>query len=33
MFMRVYWAFAGNRFANWRQFVPFDKQGLEKFGM
>ena len=22
MFMRVYWAFAGNRFANWRQFIP-----------
>jgi Ni/Fe-hydrogenase 1 B-type cytochrome subunit len=30
MFMRVYWAFAGNRFANWRQFVPFDKKGREK---
>ena len=30
MFMRVYWAFAGNRFANWRQFIPFDKQGREK---
>ncbi|MDX9705650.1 MAG: Ni/Fe-hydrogenase, b-type cytochrome subunit [Weeksellaceae bacterium] len=30
MFMRVYWAFVGNRFANWRQFVPFDKKGLEK---
>ncbi|WDT68949.1 Ni/Fe-hydrogenase, b-type cytochrome subunit [Cloacibacterium sp. TD35] len=30
MFMRVYWAFVGNRFANWRQFVPFDKKGIEK---
>ena len=30
MFMRLYWAFAGNRFANWRQFVPFDKEGREK---
>lgn len=30
MFMRVYWAFVGNRFANWRQFVPFDKKGREK---
>lgn len=30
MFMRVYWAFAGNRFANWRQFVPFNKEGREK---
>lgn len=30
MFMRVYWAFAGNRFANWRQFLPFDKEGREK---
>ena len=27
MVMRVYWAFVGNRFANWRQFVPFDKEG------
>lgn len=30
MIMRVYWAFAGNRFANWRQFVPFDKKGRQK---
>ena len=30
MVMRVYWAFVGNRFANWRQFVPFDKEGREK---
>lgn len=30
MFMRVYWAFVGNRFASWRQFVPFDKKGREK---
>lgn len=30
MIVRVYWAFVGNRFANWRQFVPFDKEGREK---
>ena len=30
MFMRVYWAFVGNRFANWRQFVPFDKKRKRK---
>src|SRR5574343_910155 len=30
MFMRVYWAFVGNRFASWRQFVPFDKEGRHK---
>ena len=26
MFMRGLLGFVGNRFANWRQFVPFDKK-------
>ncbi|MDR2204595.1 MAG: Ni/Fe-hydrogenase, b-type cytochrome subunit [Flavobacteriaceae bacterium] len=30
MVMRVYWAFAGNHFANWRQFLPFTKKGRAK---
>ena len=30
MVMRVYWAFAGNKFANWRVFFPFNKKGFEK---
>lgn len=28
MIMRLYWAFfAGNRYANWRAFLPFDEKG------
>ena len=23
---RIYWAFAGNRFANWRNFIPYTKK-------
>ena len=30
MFMRLYWAFVGNRFSKWSQFVPFNKEGREK---
>lgn len=30
MIMRVYWAFAGNKFANWRTFFPFSKKGFNK---
>lgn len=30
MFMRLYWAFVGNRFASWKQFLPFDKEGRHK---
>jgi len=28
LIMRVYWAFVGNKYANWKVFVPFDKEGL-----
>jgi Ni/Fe-hydrogenase 1 B-type cytochrome subunit len=26
---RIYWAFAGNQFANWRYFVPYTKKGIK----
>jgi Ni/Fe-hydrogenase 1 B-type cytochrome subunit len=26
---RVYWAFAGNQFANWRNFIPYTKKGIQ----
>lgn len=29
MILRIYWAFAGNRYANWRNFLPFNKKGLQ----
>jgi len=25
---RIYWAFVGNRFASWRNFIPFSKKGI-----
>ncbi len=25
---RIYWAFVGNRFASWRNFIPFTKKGM-----
>jgi Ni/Fe-hydrogenase 1 B-type cytochrome subunit len=25
---RIYWAFVGNRFASWKNFIPFTKEGL-----
>ncbi len=28
---RLYWAFAGNRFANWKEFIPFTKKGFRNF--
>ncbi len=28
LFMRVYWAFKGNKYASWKVFMPFDKKGL-----
>lgn len=28
MIMRIYWAFKGNKYSNWKVFVPFDKKGL-----
>ncbi|PZU90092.1 MAG: Ni/Fe-hydrogenase, b-type cytochrome subunit [Chryseobacterium sp.] len=30
MLLRIYWAFAGNKFANWRVFFPFDKKGFHR---
>lgn len=32
MILRLYWAFyPGNRYANWRAFLPFGKKGIENF--
>jgi Ni/Fe-hydrogenase 1 B-type cytochrome subunit len=25
---RIYWAFVGNRFASWKNFIPFNKKGI-----
>jgi len=27
--VRVYWAFAGNQFANWRNYIPYTKKGFK----
>lgn len=27
LFMRVYWAFKGNKYSKWKVFFPFDKEG------
>ncbi len=27
--VRVYWAFAGNQFANWRNFIPYTRKGFQ----
>ncbi|NPA68368.1 MAG: Ni/Fe-hydrogenase, b-type cytochrome subunit [Chlorobi bacterium] len=29
LLFRIYWAFAGNRFANWRNFIPYTKKGIQ----
>ncbi len=29
MILRVYWAFVGNKFSNWRVFFPFNKKGMK----
>ncbi len=29
LFFRVYWAFAGNKFAHWSNFIPYTKKGLK----
>lgn len=29
LIFRIYWAFAGNRFANWRNFIPYTKKGIK----
>lgn len=31
MILRIYWAFAGNRFASWRAFWPFNKRMWNNF--
>jgi Ni/Fe-hydrogenase 1 B-type cytochrome subunit len=31
MILRVYWAFVGNKFSNWRAFWPFSKNMLKNF--
>lgn len=28
LIFRLYWAFAGNQFANWRNFIPYTKKGV-----
>jgi len=28
VFFRIYWAFVGNRFASWKNFIPFSKKGM-----
>ncbi|MDX1828550.1 MAG: Ni/Fe-hydrogenase, b-type cytochrome subunit [Lutibacter sp.] len=28
LIFRIYWAFAGNQFANWRNFIPYTKKGV-----
>src|SRR5574337_155718 len=28
--IRIYWAFAGNEYASWRAYFPFDKKGLKQ---
>lgn len=29
VFFRLYWSIVGNRFANWRNFVPYTKMGIK----
>ncbi len=31
MILRIYWAFVGNRFSNWRAFWPFTKKNWNNF--
>ena len=30
LIMRVYWAFKGNKYASWKVFFPFEKEGFAK---
>ncbi len=30
--LRMYWGFAGNKFANWKQFLPFTKDQWKEIG-
>ncbi len=29
LIFRIYWAFSGNQFANWRNFIPYTKKGIK----
>ncbi len=29
LIFRIYWTFAGNQFANWRNFIPYTKKGIK----
>ena len=31
MILRIYWAFVGNKFENWRAFLPVNKRGFHNF--
>ncbi len=28
---RIYWGFAGNRYASWREFIPYTKKSIQEF--
>ena len=30
LIIRIYWAFAGNKYASWKAFFPFNKKGLSQ---
>ncbi len=29
LIFRIYWAFVGNQFSNWRNFIPYTKKGIK----
>ncbi len=29
LIFRIYWSFVGNQFANWRNFIPYSKRGIQ----
>ncbi|MFK5958869.1 MAG: Ni/Fe-hydrogenase, b-type cytochrome subunit [Lutibacter sp.] len=29
LIFRIYWAFTGNQFSNWRNFIPYTKKGIK----
>ncbi|MCB0688410.1 MAG: Ni/Fe-hydrogenase, b-type cytochrome subunit [Saprospiraceae bacterium] len=32
LIMRLYWAFVGNKYASWRNFIPINKKFIQKIG-
>ena len=32
LIMRLYWAFAGNKYASWRNFIPINRKFVDKIG-